>query len=103
MGAYNPKTNVMFIPLANAALTKTARTDREAKPEFVYNTTNVNRFPAGKTRSAASMPSMLQPPHGVELGNTRRAVLADSGNEQRLTVQRLSRRYCARSTRIPVR
>jgi alcohol dehydrogenase (cytochrome c) len=50
MGAYSPKTNVMFIPLSNACIDETARGDREAKPEFVYNTTNVGRFPPGKDK-----------------------------------------------------
>ena len=50
MGAYNPKLNVMFMPLYNACIDSTPRTDREAKPEFVYNTTNVARFPEGKDK-----------------------------------------------------
>ena len=50
MGAYNPKMNVMFFPLSNACIDSTPRGDREAKPEFLYNTTNVARFPAGKDK-----------------------------------------------------
>ena len=50
MGAYNPKTNVMFMPLSNACIDSTARTDRVAAPNFVYNTTNVGRFPTGKDK-----------------------------------------------------
>ena len=51
MGAYNPKTNLMFVPMSNACIDETARTDRgDAKPEYVYNTTNVGRFPAGKDK-----------------------------------------------------
>jgi alcohol dehydrogenase (cytochrome c) len=51
MGAYNPKSDIMFIPLSNACcLNSTARTDREAEPEFVYNITNVGRFPPGKDK-----------------------------------------------------
>src|SRR5258705_124893 len=50
MGAYNPKTNVMFMPLSNACIDETARTDREVLPQFVYNTTNVGRFPTGKDK-----------------------------------------------------
>jgi alcohol dehydrogenase (cytochrome c) len=50
MGAYNPKTNTMFMPLSNACLNITPRTDRGPSPEFVYNTTNVGRFPAGKDK-----------------------------------------------------
>ncbi len=50
MGAYNPKTNIMFMPLSNACIDETARTDREILPQFVYNTTNVGRFPQGKDK-----------------------------------------------------
>jgi alcohol dehydrogenase (cytochrome c) len=50
MGAYNPKMNVMFMPLSNACIDSTARADREARPEFLYNTTNVARFPEGKDK-----------------------------------------------------
>jgi alcohol dehydrogenase (cytochrome c) len=50
MGAYNPRMNVMFVPMSNACIDETARGDREARPEFVYNTTNVARFPAGKDK-----------------------------------------------------
>jgi len=50
MGAYNPRMNVMFMPLSNACIDSTARADREAKPEFLYNTTNVARFPEGKDK-----------------------------------------------------
>jgi alcohol dehydrogenase (cytochrome c) len=50
MGAYNPKTNLMFVPMSNACIEETARNDREAKPEFVYNTTNVGKFPPGKDK-----------------------------------------------------
>ena len=50
MGAYNPKSNVMFIPLSNSCLNTTARTDRGTSPEFVYNVTNVGRFPPGKDK-----------------------------------------------------
>jgi len=50
MGAYNPKMNVMFMPLYNSCIDSKPRTDREAKPEFVYNTANVARFPEGKDK-----------------------------------------------------
>jgi alcohol dehydrogenase (cytochrome c) len=50
MGAYNPKTNVMFMPLSNACIDETARTDREVRAEYVYNTTNVGQFPPGKDK-----------------------------------------------------
>jgi alcohol dehydrogenase (cytochrome c) len=48
--AYNPKSNVMFMPLSNLCIDSTARTDREAAPQFVYNTTNVTKFAAGKDK-----------------------------------------------------
>jgi alcohol dehydrogenase (cytochrome c) len=51
MGSYNPKTNVMFMPLLNACLDLTARTDRGPAPQFVYNTTNVYRLPPGKDKA----------------------------------------------------
>jgi alcohol dehydrogenase (cytochrome c) len=50
MGAYNPKTNVMYMPLYNACIDSTARTDREALPQYLYNTTNVAAFPTGKDK-----------------------------------------------------
>ena len=49
-GAYNPRSNVMYIPLYNVCIDSTARTDRTAAPQFVYNTNNVARFPAGKDK-----------------------------------------------------
>jgi alcohol dehydrogenase (cytochrome c) len=49
-GAYNPKSNVMYIPLYNVCIDSTARTDVAAAPQYVYNTTNVGRFPAGKDK-----------------------------------------------------
>jgi alcohol dehydrogenase (cytochrome c) len=49
-GAYNPKTNVMYFPLSNLCIDSTARTDRAAAPQFVYNTDNVGRFPPGKDK-----------------------------------------------------
>ncbi|PYR87112.1 MAG: ATP-binding protein [Acidobacteria bacterium] len=49
-GAYNPKSNVMYIPLSNLCIDSTARTDRGVEPQFVYNTTNVGKFATGKDR-----------------------------------------------------
>jgi alcohol dehydrogenase (cytochrome c) len=49
-GAYDPRSNVMYMPLSNLCLDSTARTDRTAAPQFVYNTTNVGKFPAGKDK-----------------------------------------------------
>ncbi len=49
-GAYNPRSNVMFMPLSNLCISTTARTDRGPAPQFVYNTTNVGRFAPGKDK-----------------------------------------------------
>jgi alcohol dehydrogenase (cytochrome c) len=48
-GAYNPRSNVMYIPLSNLCIDSTAN-DRKAEPQFVYNTTNVGKFAAGKDK-----------------------------------------------------
>jgi alcohol dehydrogenase (cytochrome c) len=51
MGAFNPKTNVMFMPLSNMCTSTMARTDRSPpNPSFGYNTTNVARFATGKDK-----------------------------------------------------
>jgi alcohol dehydrogenase (cytochrome c) len=49
-GAYNPRSNVMYVPLYNVCIDSTARTDRNAAPQYVYNTTNVGKFPPGKDK-----------------------------------------------------
>jgi len=49
-GAYNPRSNVMYMPLTNLCLDTTARTDRGPQPQFVYNTNNVGKFAAGKDK-----------------------------------------------------
>ena len=49
-GAYNPRSNVMYVQLANVCIDSTARSDRGPQPEFVYNTTNVGKFSSGKDR-----------------------------------------------------
>ena len=49
-GAYNPKTNVMYIPLSNVCIDTTARTDRTVQAQYAYNTNNVAKFPAGKDK-----------------------------------------------------
>ena len=49
-GAYNPRSNVMFVALTNLCIDSTARADRGPQPQFVYNTTNVAKFPAGKDK-----------------------------------------------------
>jgi alcohol dehydrogenase (cytochrome c) len=49
-GAYNPKTNVMFMPLTNLCIDSSARMDRGPDPSFVYNTNNVAKFATGKDK-----------------------------------------------------
>ena len=49
-GAYNPKSNVMYIPLSNLCIDSTARTDRNALPQFAYNTNNDGKFATGKDK-----------------------------------------------------
>src|SRR5216684_2160450 len=48
--AYNPKVNVMYVPLSNLCIDSTSRTDRGPAPQFVYNTTNVGKFATGKDK-----------------------------------------------------
>jgi alcohol dehydrogenase (cytochrome c) len=48
-GAYNPKSNVMFIPLTNLCIDSTARSGGPA-PQLVYNTTNIGKFATGKDK-----------------------------------------------------
>jgi len=50
-GAYNPKTNVMFMPLQNLCFDTTPRADRDPAPQFVYNVTNVAKFAPGKDKA----------------------------------------------------
>jgi alcohol dehydrogenase (cytochrome c) len=49
-GAYNPKTNVMYIQLQNLCYDTTPRADRDPAPEFVYNVNNVAKLAAGKDK-----------------------------------------------------
>jgi alcohol dehydrogenase (cytochrome c) len=49
-GAYNPKSNIMYFQLMNLCADSTARTDRTAAPQFVYNTNNVSKFASGKDK-----------------------------------------------------
>ena len=49
-GAYNPRVNVMYMPLTNLCIDSTARSDRGPEPQFVYNTTNVGKFAHGKDK-----------------------------------------------------
>ena len=49
-GAYNPRSNVMYVQLANVCIDTAARADRGPQPQFVYNTTNVGMFAAGKDK-----------------------------------------------------
>jgi alcohol dehydrogenase (cytochrome c) len=50
-GAYSPRSNVMYIQLANVCIDTSARTDRGPQPEFVYNTNNVGKFATGKDKA----------------------------------------------------
>src|SRR5260370_35731302 len=50
MGANNPKNKIMFNARSKAWIDETPRVDREKKPEFVYNTTNVGHFAPGKDK-----------------------------------------------------
>jgi alcohol dehydrogenase (cytochrome c) len=50
MGAYNPRSNLMFVPLTNLCISTTSRTDRAPTPANGYNTVNVGRFAAGKDK-----------------------------------------------------
>jgi len=50
MGAYSPKSNLMFMPLTNLCISTTSRTDRAPSPANGYNTTNVGRFATGKDK-----------------------------------------------------
>ena len=49
-GAYNPRSNVMYVQLANLCIDSTARADRGPQPQFVYNTTNVGKLSSGKDK-----------------------------------------------------
>jgi alcohol dehydrogenase (cytochrome c) len=40
----------MYVPLSNLCIDSTARSDRTPVPQFVYNTTNVGKFAAGKDK-----------------------------------------------------
>ena len=50
-GAYSPRSNVMYVQLANVCIDSSARTDRGPQPEFVYNTNNVGKFATGKDKA----------------------------------------------------
>jgi alcohol dehydrogenase (cytochrome c) len=49
-GAYNPRSNVMYVQLSNVCIDSAARADRGPQPQFVYNTNNVGKFAAGKDK-----------------------------------------------------
>jgi alcohol dehydrogenase (cytochrome c) len=49
-GAYNPKSNVMYMPLSNLCIDSTSNVGRGPDPKLVYNTTNVGRFATGKDK-----------------------------------------------------
>ena len=89
-GAYNPRSNVMFMPLSNLCIDSTARTDRDAAPQFVYNTTNVGKFATGKDKvGRIDAISVETGKTAVELGDAGLELLADPGDRRRPPVQRL--------------
>ncbi len=49
-GAYNPKTNIMYVQLANLCTDTRARADREPAPQYVYNTQNTTKLAPGKDK-----------------------------------------------------
>jgi len=50
-GAYNPKTNLMFMALSNACQDTQPVGDREPAPQYVYNVRNVARFARDKDKA----------------------------------------------------
>jgi alcohol dehydrogenase (cytochrome c) len=50
MGAYNPKSGLMYMPMSNLCHNSTARSDRPSTPANGYNTTNVPMLAAGKDK-----------------------------------------------------
>ena len=50
-GAYSPRSNVMYVQLANVCIDSSARMDRGPQPEFAYNTNNVGKFATGKDKA----------------------------------------------------
>ncbi|MCC6984764.1 MAG: PQQ-binding-like beta-propeller repeat protein [Bauldia sp.] len=47
-GAYSPQTNAVYYPLMRKCIYSTARTDRDAAPQFAYNTRNVQVLSPGE-------------------------------------------------------
>ena len=91
MGAYNPKTNVMFMPLSNLCIDSTARTDRDAAPQFVYNTTNVGKFATGKDKVGRIDAISVETGKTLWSWETRVIeLLAAAGDRRRAAVQRLA-------------
>ena len=49
-GAYNPRINVMFMPLTNLCIDYVGTDGSRSRPQFVYNTNNVGKFATGKDK-----------------------------------------------------
>ena len=97
-GAYDPRSNVMFVQMMNICIDSTARADRGPLPEFVYNTTNVGKFSARQGQCGPHRRDLGRDrPHGVELGDARLDLCADPGDGRRTGVQRLHRSVSARA------
>ena len=89
-GAYNPRSNVMYMPLSNLCIDSTARTDRAAAPQFVYNTTNVGKFADRQGQGRPHRRDLGRDRQdAVELGDAGLELLADPGDRRRAPVQRL--------------
>lgn len=50
MGAYNPKSGLMYVPMSNLCHNSTARSDRASTPANGYNTNNVPMLSTGKDK-----------------------------------------------------
>ena len=102
MGAYNPKTNVMFMPLSNACIDSTARADREAQAAVPLQHDQCGRFPQGKDK-VGRIDAI-----SVETGRTRWSWETRGANYSPLLATSSGLlfngsldRYCARSMRTP--
>ena len=89
-GAYNPRSNVMFMPLSNLCIDSTARTDRDACAAV--------RLQHDQRRQVRGRQGQGRPHRrdlgrdrqdAVELGDARGELLADPGDRRRAPVQRL--------------
>ena len=99
MGAYNPKTNVMFMPLSNACIDETARTDREAAAGVRLQHDQCRPLPDRQGQGRPHRRDLGRDRQdGVELGDARRELLAAARDRRRASVQRRDwTAICARS------